>query len=216
MTERVEQRRRERTAEIVACAWGLATEKGIGGITLRELARRVGIRQPSLYEYFDSKHALYDAMFADGNRRLVDRLDAVELSDDPRDALKAFMRAFADFVLEDTASEQLLFQRPIPNFEPSAESFAIAEQVLGRSVELIVRAGVDNPDDIDCLVAMVGGVIASQSSNEPGGDRWSRHLERLIDLHIDDAARRRRGPNGRSARTKAPTGPRKREGRNPR
>ena len=33
------------------------------------------MRQPSLYEYFDSKHALYDAMFADGNRQLLARLD---------------------------------------------------------------------------------------------------------------------------------------------
>ena len=44
--------------------------------SLHALAREVGIRQPSLYEYFDSKHALYDAMFADGNRQLLERLDA--------------------------------------------------------------------------------------------------------------------------------------------
>ena len=36
------------------------------------------MRQPSLYEYFDSKHALYDAMFADGNRQLLERLDAAQ------------------------------------------------------------------------------------------------------------------------------------------
>ena len=35
---------------------------------LRDLAAMVGLRQPSLYAYFDSKHALYDAMFAEGNR----------------------------------------------------------------------------------------------------------------------------------------------------
>ena len=40
------------------------------------------MRQPSLYGYFDSKHALYDAMFADGNRKLLERLDAVKLPGD--------------------------------------------------------------------------------------------------------------------------------------
>jgi AcrR family transcriptional regulator len=207
MIGKVEQRRQERTAEIVAVAWKVAAEEGIGGVTLRELARQVGMRQPSLYEYFESKHALYDAMFADGNQRLLERIEAVELSDDPRAALKAWMRAFVEFVLEDQARLQLLFQRPIPGFEPSAESFAIAEQVLGRSVALIAATGMDDPDDIDCFVAMIGGVIAAQSSNEPGGDRWSRHLERLIDLHLDDAARRHaetrsrtRKPKGRKSR----------------
>ena len=57
-------------------AWKLAAVDGIGGVSLHALAREVGMRQPSLYEYFDSKLALYDAMFADGNRQLLERLDA--------------------------------------------------------------------------------------------------------------------------------------------
>ena len=65
-------------------AWELAREQGIAGVSLHGLARAVGIRQPSLYEYFESKHALYDAMFADGNRQLIERLDAVKLSREPR------------------------------------------------------------------------------------------------------------------------------------
>ena len=39
-------------AGIVACAWTLAQEHGIGGVSLHALAREVGMRQPSLYEYF--------------------------------------------------------------------------------------------------------------------------------------------------------------------
>src|SRR5207247_916836 len=97
MIGKVTQRREERMASIVASAWELARVRGIGGLSLHELARKVGIRQPSLYEYFDSKHALYDAMFADGNRQLLERLDALELPDDRRIAVKAFMRAFVDF-----------------------------------------------------------------------------------------------------------------------
>ena len=70
------ERREQRVAEIVAAAWELARAHGIGGVSLHALAREVGMRQPSLYAYFDSKHALYDAMFADGNRQLLERLDA--------------------------------------------------------------------------------------------------------------------------------------------
>jgi AcrR family transcriptional regulator len=186
----VAARREAKVASIVAAAWRLAQEQGIGGVSLRTLAREVGMRQPSLYEYFDSKHGLYDAMFADGNRQLAERLESLDLPSDPRAAVKAFMGAFVAFALEDTPRLLLLFQRPIPGFTPSPEAYARAERVLGRTVELLAAAGLDDPGDVDCFVAMVGGLITAQSSNEPDGDRWVRHLDRMIDLHLDDANRR--------------------------
>ena len=192
MIGKVAQRRETRVAEIVAAAWELARVNGIAGLSLHALAREVGIRQPSLYAYFDSKHALFDAMFADGNRQLLERVDAVKLPKDARAAVKTYMRTFVEFAVEDLPRCALLFQRPIPGFEPSADSYAIAEQVLGRVVVLLHAAGVERQDDIDCVIAMVGGLIDAQISNDPGGNRWTRHLNRLVDMHIDDAERRRK------------------------
>jgi AcrR family transcriptional regulator len=186
----VAQRREERVAAIVATAWDLARAHGIGGVSLHALAREVGIRQPSLYAYFDSKNALYDAMFADGNRRLLERLDTVKLPGDARAAVKAFMKAFVNFAVSDVARCQLLFQRPIPDFEPSPESYAYAQQVLGRAVDLLHAAGLRSQGDVDCFVAMVGGLIDAQISNDPTGNRWTRHLNRLIDMYLDEVERR--------------------------
>src|SRR5580700_5174773 len=84
----VTPRREAKVAGIVESAWKLDREYGIAGVSLHALAREVGMRQPSLYAYFDSKRALYDAMFADGNRRLIQQLDLVKLPRDPRAALK--------------------------------------------------------------------------------------------------------------------------------
>ena len=56
------ERRDAKVASIVTTAWDLAHREGIGGVTLHGLARAVGMRQPSLYAYFDSKNALYDAI----------------------------------------------------------------------------------------------------------------------------------------------------------
>ena len=65
------RRKEAKREEILAAAWTLAHRDGLGAISLRDLAAMVGLRQPSLYAYFDSKHALYDAMFEQGNRALL-------------------------------------------------------------------------------------------------------------------------------------------------
>jgi AcrR family transcriptional regulator len=190
MADKVAQRREAKIASIIACAWRLARQHGIAGVSLHGLAREVGMRQPSLYEYFDSKNALYDAMFADGNRQLLDRLDQLTYPREPRAALKKWLGAFVAFALEDPARNELLFLRHVPGFVPSPESYALAEDALGRAVKLLNEAGVTEQGDIDCLVAIVAGLIEAQLSNDPGGNRWSRHLNRLVDLYVDDAINR--------------------------
>src|SRR5580704_16181542 len=127
MPDKVTVRRAAKTASIVAEAWQMAREHGVGGVSLHALARAVGMRQPSLYEYFDSKHALYDAMFADGNGQLLERLEALKLPADPRAALTKYLATFVAFALEDPARYELLFQRHIPGFTPSPQSYALAE-----------------------------------------------------------------------------------------
>lgn len=191
MVGKVAERREARTAEIVAAAWRCAEAEGIGGFSLHGLARELGIRQPSLYEYFDSKLLLYDAMFADGNHKLLAALEGLDLPDDPRLALKTFMHAFIDFALEVPARAELLFNRPIPGFEPSADAYVPAVEVLARGAKLLRVAGMRKQGDIDCTIAMVGGLVTTQLSNDPGGNRWVRHLDRLLDLYLDDAQSRK-------------------------
>src|SRR6202051_1867192 len=151
MADKVTERRETKVASIVASAWKLAREHGIAGVSLHALAREVGIRQPSLYEYFASKHALYDAMFADGNRQLLERLDALTLPQDPRAALKKVMSAFVAFALEDPARYELRFERHVPGFTPSPESYALAEVALVRAAKVMNEAGVTDQGDVDCI-----------------------------------------------------------------
>src|SRR4051795_3834847 len=91
-------RRRVRHAatkqEILDAAWRLARERGLGGWALRDVAEAVGMRAPSLYVYFASKNALFDAMFAQGCGALLSRIEAatVEVRDtelEPADVLQA-------------------------------------------------------------------------------------------------------------------------------
>ena len=189
MVSRVAQRREAKISSIVEAAWCLAQEHGIQLVSLRDLAKEVGMQQPSLYVYFDSKNALYDAMFADGNRQLLATLDALDLPDDPRAALKLYLGTFAAFAVADPARNSLLFRRVIPGFEPTPESYAVAQQALAQIVKVMNAAGVTDDGDVDCLVAVTAGLIEAQLSNDPDGDRWLRHLDHLIDLLADNPTR---------------------------
>ena len=66
--------------------------------------------------------------------------------------------------------------------------------MLGRAVKLMNEAGVTDQGDIDCIVAMTAGLIDAQMSNDPGGNRWTRHLDRLDRPVVDDAITRSTRP----------------------
>ena len=66
-----ESRREAAIATILEAAWALARRDGVAALSLSEVARTVGMKPPSLYSYFESKVALYDAMFAQGYREFV-------------------------------------------------------------------------------------------------------------------------------------------------
>ena len=64
MTDLKDRRHEVARREIIDAAWAQAEKVGIAAMSLRDLGRAVGMRAPSLYTYFASKDAIYDAMFA--------------------------------------------------------------------------------------------------------------------------------------------------------
>ncbi|CAI9409761.1 TetR/AcrR family transcriptional regulator [Nocardioides sp. T2.26MG-1] len=175
-------RRRVTREQILEAGWELARGRGLTGWTMRDLAAAVGIRAPSLYVHFASKHEIYDAMFADGYRALLARADAVPLPSDPRDAARVAARTFVEFAVADPARLSLLFLRVVPGFVPTAASYALAEEVYERGVEILARAGLTEPEQVDLWTATLSGLATQQVSNDPGGDRWVRLIDRAVDL----------------------------------
>src|SRR4051794_27937920 len=182
-----EARRQSARDAIVDAAWALVREEGLAALTLRDLAKRARITTPTVYAYFDSKHAIYDAMFATGAAEFADCMSepyVSEASGDSQLVLAEGMRRVVDFCISDVARYQLLFQRTIPGFEPSAESYAPAVRALDEGRQRLASHGLGEPRHIDMWTALVTGLADQQISNDPGGDRWARLVDDFVAMFL--------------------------------
>lgn len=195
---RRQKRRQDTLEEILRAALAAMAREGVAGMSLSDVARRVGIRPPSLYEYFPSKLALYDALFRQGFEALNDAiLAAVQAAGpDPVDALRAGHAAYVGWCCRHQVLAQLMFWRPVPRFEPSADAFApsaaqieMVRDAIGRAVDarrLDPRALSE--EALALFISLSSGVVTQQLANDPGGGtdgRFSRHASAALDMWLD-------------------------------
>ena len=190
---RVAQRRAETRAEILAAARRLAARDGIASLSLRDLAAEVGMRAPSLYTYFASKSAIYDALFAAGYRELDahsrESFAALSADASPRDVLVSAAEAFLDFCIEDPARYQLMFTHAVPGWHPSDEAYAVSVQSYAWMAERFAEAGIDDPRHLDLSTALVSGLAAQQLANDPDGNRWRDLVPDAVDMFLHHVER---------------------------
>jgi AcrR family transcriptional regulator len=187
--DRRAERREATRREILDAAWELARADGLAAVTLRGVAERVGMRSPSLYTHFESKNAIYDAMFGQAWSEylaVVEALEARLVRRSPRKALLVMVTSFADFCVADLVRFQLMNQRMIVDFSPSEASYAPSVRVMELFEKRMADLGVARAEDVDLCVAIVGGLIDAQFANDAGGDRFVRLLPRAIDVFADD------------------------------
>jgi len=182
-------RRQETKDEIVAAAWDLVREQGLAGLALRDLGTRVGMKAQSLYSYFDSKLEIYDAMFHEGYVAFAADLDhLLERADDDRvsgaELAHRAAHQFFDFCTSDPVRYQLLFQRTVPDFVPSGESWAVALEAFERTTGRLAQLGIADDETVDLWTALLTGLTDQQISNDPGGDRWERVIDRAVDMFL--------------------------------
>jgi len=193
--DRRARRRQETIDEILDIATEVMTEEGVNGLSLAEVARRLGVQPPSLYKYFPSLLAVYDALFLRGARQHLAVLRAGMAGAEPGlEALIAGLEASGRWSLEHRALAQLLFWRPVPSFEPSEASFAISRDMVDLQRAALadaVEAGQLGPDAnaenaIFLVSILIAGVLTQTIANEPdlawGEGRFTSQFTRLMRL----------------------------------
>lgn len=183
--ERRRRNREQMVSAILDAARAVMQERGVSALSLREVARRVKMQAPSLYEYFPSKAALYDALFLAGFRAFQARLlQALEGKATFWDQLQAILEAYMGFSREHPDLYQILFEHQVPGFAPSeetmAEGLALLDRITGLFAEAIGRGeiapGVSAGEARDLFIAITHGLTSQHLANDgdapPGGGRY--------------------------------------------
>jgi AcrR family transcriptional regulator len=176
-SDRRARRRLETIEEILDIAEAVMTEEGVNGLSLSAVARRLGVQPPSIYKYFPSLMAVYDALFDRGQRANLEVMRAAMADARPGlDALTQGLEASGRWSLANRALAQLLFWRPVPSFEPTSDSMKPSEEMVAlqrAALAEAVRAGelgpdADSDDALYLVSTLISGVLSQAFANEPG------------------------------------------------
>jgi len=190
----------ERRRQIVAAAKSLFLEEGIDHVSMRKIARKVGITQAAIYQHFENKEAILFVIIEDFFSDLLHVFEAaVSQETEPPARLRRAMRTYVDFGLSRTEEYRLVFMTPmsglvragvaIPRTEeakltPSKGSLAFG--ILDSCVHQAVEAGATrdlDPDLVSEAIWAAGhGVVSLLITH--GHFPWTDKAA-LIDLQID-------------------------------
>lgn len=185
---RAAARRKLVEREILDAAWSLMGREGVAAVSVREVARSVGLRQQSLTHYFPTKQALLDALFADGFADLRRTLERLPPTDGTIDRIVAVAVAVVDYCVANPARYHLMLQRTLPSFSPSEESHRVALGCLNVLAERLSAAGITDPADVALIRGLISGLAAEQIANDSQGrifaDQADRGIRTLVTASI--------------------------------
>jgi len=131
----------------------LMSERGIDGLTLRELAERSGVSRQAPYHHFSSKHALLCAVAERSFDDLNDLLDEAGINDATsiQERLKDYVIAYVRYAAENPEKYELMFGAVTWRNEPSTELTEKGHATFRRYTNIIrqLKEHGDMPDYFD-------------------------------------------------------------------
>lgn len=154
-------------ARAVAAATRLFAEQGYRGVTLRSLAKELGVSPMTPYRYFENKDELFAMVRSEAFRRFADaQRDAVAGIEDPERALQMLGRAYVSFALDEPDAYHIMFellQAPAGTYLELEAQQARAFSYLHGAVEASVEAGLLQGESLPrahYLWAQVHGLVS--------------------------------------------------------
>jgi AcrR family transcriptional regulator len=137
-----DRRRAQTVQEIKDAALRQLSEEGAGALSLRGVAREVGVTVQSLYHYFDSRDALLTALVIDAHNAVADAVLAAATDsreEPPLERRLAATRAYRDWATDHRAEFLLIYGTPVPGFQadPSAGTSTAAWRLAAPFADVL-------------------------------------------------------------------------------
>jgi AcrR family transcriptional regulator len=195
---RREQVREETIEKILSIAREEMQANGVAALSLGVIAKRLGMRTPSLYTYFDSKNDIYDELFRRGFLEFGRYMDERPHQDGTlRENLESSMNTYMGFAQENPDLYQLMFQRPVPGFVPSEKSMAVSLARLDMSRSQFTHIWESNEITVDMtfeeardlFIAFQHGLTELHLANNPelpvGQGRFGKLISQAVQMVLD-------------------------------
>ena len=145
---RRERLRAETTAEIKATAIQQMAETGAAALSLRAIAREMGMSAPALYRYFPNRDALVTALIIDAYNSLAEAMATADSMHDTQDyhgRFRTVAAAYRLWALDHRAEYALIYGTPIPGYKAPREDTVMPASrvnlVIGYILNEAQRAG---------------------------------------------------------------------------
>ena len=157
-------RTRTPSADMEAALLNSATEiletEGPDGLSVRRIAAAAGVAPMGVYNHFESKFGIIEALWVQGFERLARRHGLHRRHPRSVRGPAGGGRRYRALALANPMVYQIMFLRPVPGFEPSEQVIDVAAQAFGALVTAVERA-------------MAAGVIAEGVPADTAHIIWS-------------------------------------------
>jgi AcrR family transcriptional regulator len=132
------------TAERIAAAAGKLLEReGAEAMTMRRVAKAVGITPMALYRHFADREGLLNALADAGFEELVARVEKIDLPADPEDQLRSILDVFLDFALEKPRLFELMFLKRRAGARQFPVDFQAGQSPTAKFAAAALEAGME-------------------------------------------------------------------------
>jgi AcrR family transcriptional regulator len=145
---------------LLASAADILETEGPDGLSVRRIAAAANVAPMGVYNHFESKFGIIEALFVQGFERLREALASIADIEDPYEALREGGRRYRALARAHPMVYQLMFLRAVPGFEPSDPAVEVAARAFDSLVAAVERA-------------MAAGVLAVASPTETAHIIWS-------------------------------------------